>query len=152
MARRVIAVLAMILTALAAGTAPSSAQPQVFRVHLGPSGDADGSGVAILRLDLAEERVCYTIVVRDIAAPVEPAAGVGSAHVHGPLPATGIALDLDTNFAATGTDTYIARDCVSATSAAIAALLADPESFYVNVHNSEYPTGAVQGSLSPGTR
>jgi hypothetical protein len=149
MTRRVAALFVMILAALAAGSSPSFAQPHVFRVLLSPAGDEDGAGVAVLRLDPDADRVCYTIVVRNIAAPAEPAAGVGSAHVHGPLPATGIALDLDTDFAGTGTSTYISRDCVSAGSAAIDAVLANPERFYVNVHNSEFPAGAVQGDLSP---
>jgi hypothetical protein len=72
---------------------------------------------------------------------------VGSAHIHGPLPTTGIAIDLDTVFMATGTSTYVARDCVSAASDTIEAVLANPELFYVNVHNAEFPAGAVQGSL-----
>ena len=72
---------------------------------------------------------------------------MGSAHIHGPLPATGIAIDLDTVFMAAGSSTYVARDCVSADSDTIDAVLANPRSFYVNVHNAEFPGGAVQGSL-----
>lgn len=148
MTRRVLAVLAMVITALALGVPPSFAQPQVFRVHLAPSGDPDGAGVAVLRLDPDTDQVCYTIVVRDVAAPAEPAAGVGSAHIHGPLPATGIAIDLDTDFARSGaSSTYVAKDCIGAASAAIDAVIANPERFYVNVHNSDFPAGAVQGSL-----
>ena len=72
---------------------------------------------------------------------------MGSAHIHGPLPATGIAIDLDTVFTATGTSTFIAKDCLSVTSDTIDAVLAAPELYYVNVHNAEFPGGAVQGSL-----
>lgn len=91
--------------------------------------------------------VCYSAVVRNIGAPTEPAPGVGSAHIHGPLPATGIAIDLDSVFKAPGTSTYIARDCVSAASDTIDAVLANPEPFYFNVHNAEFPAGAVQRRL-----
>ena len=147
MAKRVLAVIAVVLAALAGGTSAAFAQVEVLRAQLAPSGDPDGSGIAILRLDPGADLVCYTIVVRDIGAPTEPAPGVGSAHVHGPLPSGAIAIDLDTEFMATGTDTYIASDCVSASGATIDAVLAHPELFYVNVHNAQFPAGAVQGSL-----
>jgi hypothetical protein len=147
MAQRVLVVVAVVLTTLVGGTSAAFAEVQVLRTHLAPSGDPDGSGVAIVRLDPDQDRVCYTIVVRDIDAPTEPAPGLGSAHVHGPLPSGAIAIDLDADFMATGTSTYIARDCVSAAGATIDAVLAHPELFYVNVHNVQFPGGAVQGGL-----
>lgn len=147
MLKRVLLVVAVVLATLVGGGSAAFAETQVFRVHLAPSGDADGSGVAVLRLDSDADLVCYSITVRNIGAPTEPAAGVGSGHIHGPLPATGIAVDLDTVFRSAGADTHVARDCVSAASATIDAVLANPELFYVNVHNVEFPAGAVQGSL-----
>jgi hypothetical protein len=147
MVKRVLVMMAVVLAALGAGTSPAFAEVQVFRAALEPSGDPDGSGVAIVRLNADQDLVCYSIVVRNIGAPTEPGPGVGSAHIHGPLPSPGIAIDLDADFMATGTSTYIARDCVSADSDTIDAVLANPELFYVNVHNVEFPGGAVQGSL-----
>ena len=145
--KRILVVAAMTVAAFATSTSAASAEVQVLTVHLAPSGDPDGSGFAVVRLDPEQDLVCYSAVVRDISAPTEPAPGVGSAHIHGPLPATVIAIDLDTVFRATGTSTYIASDCIDADSAAIDAVLADPELFYFNVHNADYPAGAVQGSL-----
>ena len=145
--KRVLVVVAMVLTAFGVSTPTAFAEVQVLTVHLAPSGDPDGSGVAVVRLNSEQDVVCYVAVVRDISAPTEPAPGVGSAHIHGPLPATGIAIDLDTVFKATGTSTYIARDCIDADSAVIDAVLANPQLFYFNVHNADYPGGAVQGSL-----
>lgn len=147
MAKRVLVTMAMVLTAFGASTPTASAETQVLTVHLAPSGDPDGSGVATVRLDAEQGVVCYTAVVRNISAPTEPAPGVGSAHIHGPLPLTGIAIDLDSVFKAAGASTYIARDCISANSVTVAAVLANPERFYFNVHNEEFPAGAVQGSL-----
>jgi hypothetical protein len=147
MMKRVLVVVAMVLTAFGASTPTAFAEVQVLTVHLAPSGDPDGSGVAVVRLDSERDLVCYSAVVRNISAPTEPAPGVGSAHIHGPLPATVIAIDLDSVFMAAGTSTFIAMDCVSADSATIDAVLANPELFYFNVHNAEYPAGAVQGSL-----
>ena len=145
--KRVLVMVAMVLTVFGASTPTAFAEVQVLRVHLAPSGDADGSGVATLRIDSGGDLVCYSIVVRNIGAPTEPAPGVGSAHIHGPLQAMGIAIDLDTVFRAAGDSTYISRDCVGADSVTIDAVLADPELFYLNVHNAEFPGGAVQGSL-----
>lgn len=147
MVKRFLVVGAMTIAAFAASTSAASAEVHVFTVHLAPSGDPDGSGIAVVRLNPDQDLVCYTAVVRNISAPTEPAPGVGSAHIHGPLPATVIAIDLDTVFRATGTSTYIARDCIEADSATIDAVLANPELFYFNVHNADHPTGAVQGSL-----
>ena len=147
MVKRILGMMAVILAAFGASTPAAFAEVQVFTVHLAPSGDPDGSGVAVVRLNSDQDLVCYSIVVRNIGAPTEPGPGVGSAHIHGPLPTTGIAIDLDTVFMATGTSTYIARACLSADSDAIDAVLANPELFYVNVHNADFPGGAVQGSL-----
>jgi hypothetical protein len=147
MVKRVLVMMAVVLAAFGAGSSAAFAEVQAFTVKLAPSGDPDGSGVANVRLDSDQDLVCYSIVVRNIGAPTEPGPGVGSAHIHGPLPSSGIAIDLDTVFMATGTSTYIASDCVSADSDTIDAMLANPELFYVNVHNVEFPGGAVQGSL-----
>jgi hypothetical protein len=147
MLKRVGVVMAVLLATVVGGSPAAFAQTEVFTVHLAPSGDPDGSGVAVLRVDSDADVVCYTIVVRNISAPTEPAPGLGSAHVHGPLPATGIAIDLDAVFMAAGATTFIASDCVGASGATIDAVLANPELFYVNVHNAQFPAGAVQGSL-----
>ena len=147
MVRRVLVLLAVVLATFGAGTSAAFAEVQVFTVHLAPSGDPDGSGVAVVRVDSDADLVCYSIVVRNIGAPTEPGPGVGSAHIHGPLPSAGIAIDLEAVFRSTGTSTYVARDCVSADSDTIDAILANPELFYVNVHNVDFPGGAVQGSL-----
>lgn len=148
MAQRALAVLVLVLTAMAAASAPSFARVDVISVHLAPAGDVDGTGIAVLRFDPDAGQVCYTIVARDIGAPQEPALGIGSAHIHGPLPAGGIAIDLDTVFRSTGTDTYVSTGCVAAGRAAIEAVLVNPERYYINVHNAEFPGGAVQGNLA----
>ena len=146
MARRVLVMFAVLFAAFAAGTSSAVAAVQAFPIQL-DGADPDGSGVAIVRVDPDRDRVCYTIVVRNIGEPVEPASGLGAAHIH-VLPTGAIAVDLDAVFRAAGrSDTYVANDCVDAESATIDALLANPASYYVNVHTVEFPGGAVQGSL-----
>jgi hypothetical protein len=63
------------------------------------------------------------------------------------LPSGAIAVDLDTAFRVTGTDTYIATGCADADPPTIDSLLANPSLNYVNVHTAAFPAGAVQGSL-----
>jgi hypothetical protein len=148
MAKKIFVMMAVVLAVIGvAGTSPASAAVDVFSVQLAPSGDADGSGRATVLVDSDSGTVCYTIVVRNIDAPTEPAPGLGSAHIH-VLPAGTIAVDLDTVFRAAGTDTFVSTGCVDADAATIAALLADPQLYYVNVHTVAFPGGAVQGSLA----
>jgi hypothetical protein len=147
--RKLLIVGALALLGLVAGTGYATASAvTVFTVHLAPTatGDQDGSGVAVLRLDPDHQQICYTIVVRDIGQPVEPAPGIGSAHIHTALTG-GVFVNLLTDFRSTGSDTYIARGCVSTSTANIDAILSHPDQYYVNVHTAEFPRGAIQGSL-----
>jgi hypothetical protein len=102
--------------------------------------------VAVLRVDLANLQVCYQIVVRNIGEPVEPAPGIGSAHIHTTLTG-GVFINLLTDFRSTGTDVFIATGCVSATEEQLQAVLDNPSQYYVNVHTVAFPGGAIQGSL-----
>jgi hypothetical protein len=123
--------------------------PQTFTVELSPSGDPDGSGTAVLTVDLQEGTVCYDITVTGIGEPTEPAAGIGNAHIHS-YPDGAIAVDLETTFQLVeGTaDTYQASSCVTASRRTLVDILLNPESYYVNVHTLAFPGGAVQGDLA----
>jgi hypothetical protein len=147
------ALAALVLASVVAASAPSAtaqtnAQSVVFYVALSGA-DPDGSGTAVLRFEPASDALCYVIVVRGIGEPTEPAPGLGNAHIHGPLPATGIAVHLETDFAQAGTaDVFVARGCVDVEAATLDVILENPELFYVNVHTVEFPGGAIQGSLA----
>jgi hypothetical protein len=137
----------LVAIASPAAIAEDNSQAVVFHVALsGP--DPDGRGTAVLRFDPAVGTLCYEIVVDGIGEPTEPAPGLGNAHIHGPLPSTGIAVPLETEFAQAGaSDVFVASGCVDVDAATLEAILASPESFYVNVHTVEFPGGAIQGSL-----
>jgi hypothetical protein len=124
--------------------------PQTFTVELSPSGDPDGSGTAVLTVDLGEGTVCYDITVTGIGEPTEPAAGIGNAHIHSYPQNGAIAVDLETAFEPVeGTaDTYKASGCVTASRRTLVDILLNPESYYVNVHTLAFPGGAVQGDLA----
>jgi hypothetical protein len=111
------------------------------------TGDPDGRGKAELTFDIEQGTVCYELEVEGIAAPVEPGPGVGSAHIH-VLPTGGIAVNLQTDFQPDQSDEFKASGCVAVASALLQAILANPEQFYVNIHNAEFPGGALAGLLS----
>ena len=145
--RKLVILVVLALLGLVASTGQATAADiTVFTVKLAPTGDPNGSGVAVLRVNLDKSQVCYTIVVRNIGEPVEPAPGIGSAHIHTALTG-GVFVNLLTDFRSTGTDTYIATGCVSASTAQIQAILNNPDQYYVNVHTAEFRAGAIQGSL-----
>jgi CHRD domain len=111
------------------------------------TGDPDGRGKAEFIFDTEQGTVCYEIEVEGIAAPVEPGPGVGSAHIH-VLPTGGIAVNLQADFQPDNSDEFKASGCVQVASALLQAILANPEQYYVNIHNADFPGGALAGLLS----
>ncbi|NOT61768.1 MAG: CHRD domain-containing protein [Acidobacteria bacterium] len=100
-------------------------------------GDSDGSGTASLRLNHGQGQVCYDISVKGIQAPT-------AAHIH--AGAAGQAGDVKVQLKAAADGTW--KGCASADKALITDIMDNPANFYVNVHNAEFPNGAVRGQLS----
>jgi CHRD domain len=151
--RKVLFLAALVMGLTVAGPAWAAEDelvvtPQTFTVKLVPSGDPDGGGTADLTVDLKAKTVCYDITVRGIGVPTEPVAGIGNAHIHSYPEGGAIAVDLDTQFTLVKGDTYQAIDCVTAKRQALVDILLHPEDYYINVHTSDNPGGAVQGDLA----
>lgn len=144
----VLALTSLLAVAAPAAVAQDGAGTVVFHVPLAPTGDEDGLGEAVLRFNPASNELCYVIVVQGIGEPTEPGPLVGEAHIHGPLPATGIFVDLETEFVQAGaSDVFVASECIAVTAEQVAAILANPSSFYVNIHTVAAPGGAIEGAL-----
>jgi hypothetical protein len=111
------------------------------------TGDPDGRGTAEFTFDTQQGTVCYELEVEGIAEPVEPAPGLGSAHIHF-VDGGGIAVDLEAAFEPDKSDEFKASGCVEVDSALLQAILENPDQFYVNIHNVEFPGGALFGLLS----
>jgi hypothetical protein len=111
------------------------------------TGDPDGSGTAEFTFDTEQGTVCYELEVEGIAEPVEPGPGVGSAHIHF-LATGGIAVNLQADFQPDKSDEFKASGCVQVDSALLQAILANPEQYYVNIHNVDFPGGALSALLS----
>jgi hypothetical protein len=108
-------------------------------------GDLDGRGVAAIRIDTDSDEVCWTIAVRGIELPAAAAhihqavAGVNGAIVVTLSPPTSPSKLLER------LNLGVSRGCT--TSAFADAIVADPDGFYVNVHNTPFPNGALRGQL-----
>ena len=99
------------------------------------AGDPDGFGSASIQI--SGTQVNYLIVVTNIVPPTMQHIHVGAAGVNGPvvinLPGPWVGNTLQ------GTTTT--------SDAQASAILANPAGFYVNVHNAEFPGGAVRGQM-----
>ena len=104
-------------------------------------GDEDGKGNAELKLNSKKKKVCFDISFSNIVDP-------NQAHIHkGPKGDDGpIKLELfaDTSFSSP------VEDCVKAKEKLINRITKNPERFYVNLHNTEFPDGAIRGQLKGG--
>lgn len=102
-------------------------------------GDEDGSGTAILRLNPGTGQVCFSLFVEDITLPAT------AAHIH--LAPVGDPGPVVVGLAAPDASGF-ASGCVSADREGILAIIENPADYYVNVHNTDFPAGAVRGQLS----
>ncbi|OGO28019.1 MAG: hypothetical protein A2Z16_06600 [Chloroflexi bacterium RBG_16_54_18] len=102
-------------------------------------GDTDGSGSAVIRLNPGREVVCWTITVTGITLPATAAhIHDGDAGVAGPVFVTLSAPDANGE----------ARGCTFVERAEILEIIRNPDEYYVNVHNSDFPAGALRGQLT----
>ena len=100
-------------------------------------GDPDGSGTAHVTLNQGQQEVCYEITVNDIATPTRAHIHSGVAGVNGPI----VVAFFDF------VDPPPLQGCVSAGADVIKDIRQNPQNYYVNVHNVQFPGGAVRGQL-----
>jgi len=100
-------------------------------------GDADGAGTASVTLNPGKGQVCYELTVSNIGAANAAHIHAGAADVAGPVLA---GLDAPSSGSSKG--------CVDLDKEKIKDIIQNPANYYVNVHNAEFPNGAVRGQLS----
>jgi hypothetical protein len=99
-------------------------------------GDPDGSGKADITLNHGKGEVCWTLTAQDIGAASAAHIHRGESGVAGPVVVT---LSPPSEGSSEG--------CVAADQELIKSILQDPAQYYVNVHNAEFPQGAIRGQL-----
>lgn len=136
-------VLALLTLALAISPAGAAGRPFVTMLSgenevPGP-GDPDGMGRALITIHLSRGRVCWWIRVSNITLPAT------AAHIHnapagvaGPIVVTLSPPD------ASGTASGCAEDVDRQL---LLNILIRPSDYYVNVHTTDFPAGAVRGQL-----
>ena len=139
--RALLSSLATAALAVASLAAPVVAAPGLTASLSGanevPPADPDGSGSVTVKINTGKGIVCYELTVSGI----EPAT---AAHIHNaPAGVNGpvvVPLTPPTNGSSSG--------CVEVVRSLAKAIATSPDQYYVNVHNVNYPAGAVRGQLS----
>ncbi len=148
MSRHPVATLcAAAISAFISIAAVSTAHGEVFNLSMsgaqevpGP-GDPDGIGTGTLTIDKTTNKISWSIAYQNITTPTQMHIHTGAAGVSG-----GVLINL--GVATTGGPGTLVSS-VTATAANIATILANPPGFYVNIHNTGFPSGAIRGQLIP---
>ena len=106
-----------------------------------PPADPDGTGAA--SVTITGTTVNYTITANAIAAPTAQHIHSGVAGVNGP-----IVVNLPGTWTGSGNGPWTLVGSTTTDAATAAAIAANPAGFYVNVHNADFPGGAIRGQLS----
>ncbi len=100
-------------------------------------GDPDGAGEAEIIVNHGQARICFEIEeVINIAPATAAHIHRGAAGVAGPV-VVGLAPPSDGD----------SEGCVDVDKALAKEILKYPDRFYVNVHNADFPAGAIRGQL-----
>lgn len=103
-------------------------------------GDMDGTGSAVISLYEDQNLVCYELAFLGIATPTAAHIHDGDAYINGPVVV---------NFTQDGGG-ILNEGCAEDTNTVIADILTTPDDFYVNIHNADFPGGAIRGQLGNG--
>jgi len=145
-------VVLVLLVPLTPAAAQDAGPTAVNAVHLWanlsgveevPPGDEDGTGTSHVFLIPETEEVCFTITVTGITLPAT------AAHIH--VGEAGVAGDIVVPLAPPDEAGW-AAGCTTGVDPVLIQTIADqPAGYYVNVHNADYPAGAVRGQLTAVT-
>ena len=106
-----------------------------------PAGDPAGSGMATITVNPGQEEVCWEIKAAGIDLPAT------AAHIHvgavGTAPPNNVVVTLSAPDAS-----GFSSGCTTVDRHLALEILKNPENYYVNVHNEDFPTGAIRGQLS----
>jgi hypothetical protein len=132
----IVAALAMATAAGATGVDRVLATVLIGAAEVPGPGDPDGIGAAVITIDTDADRICWLLAVKRIQLPATAAhIHVGAAGIAGPVV---VGLTAPNAFG-------ISFGCT--VNAAADAIAANPAAYYVNVHTTDFPAGAIRGQL-----
>lgn len=156
---RAVATRSGLIAVLALGLAATVSAADAFRFEAAllstnelHATDADGSGEASVRVDPEAGMVCFDIEFEDSGTPNRAHIHAGDASTAGPI----VVPFFDIHTAATVFDprheVLESRQridgCVTVTDPVLLAnIAANPQNFYVNLHNARFPAGSMRGQL-----
>ena len=101
-----------------------------------PPADPDGSGTATISTNDAINQICTHLEVRNIGVVTAAHIHRGAAGVNGPP-----VVNLDKP------DDNDSNDCDDVSDKLLDDIRRHPSDYYVNVHTTEYPNGAIRGQI-----
>jgi len=107
-----------------------------------PAGDPVGTGEATIRLRRGQGQICYSLEVQNITLP-----SVGAHIHHGGAGESGPIVVPLRQPGANGQSS----GCATVSRALVSQILANRSDYYVNVHTTDFPGGAVRGQLTGTT-
>lgn len=127
----------------ASGTAPpgSSFFAKLDGEHEVPDADADGYGT--FSASFSGTKLCYGLQVAKIGTPQ-------AAHIHKAAVGANGPIQVGLNPPLSGAAAASAS-CTTVSTTLANAIKANPGAYYVNVHNSAFPNGAIRGQLFKAT-
>jgi hypothetical protein len=122
-------------------TTVTTAEPsRTYKVNLSgasevPNGAAGATGVAAITVNAGKGQVCWAFHLTGVPHPAVAHIHNGAAGVAGP-----VFIPLGAAYTASGCQSGLPK-------AKIDAIVKAPAKYYVNVHNKQYPNGAVRAQL-----
>lgn len=114
-------------------TVELTGEAEVTSAGVPNQGDLDGSGTATVTINPGQGEVCWSIAVADVAP-------IMMAHIHSAVATTTGPIVVPLNPYEGG--------CAEVGRALALDIVRHPSSYYVNVHNMEFPAGALRGQLN----
>jgi len=107
-----------------------------------PAGDPDGEGAAAVTIDPSSGEVCIDMRVANLDTVV-------AAHIHhAPAGSNGPIVVPAGNASFPNLPTPTSANCVTVDPSVTTDMVANPANYYVNVHTSTFPNGAIRGQLA----